>query len=307
MSQIVLKTGRIILGITLLLWLAKQINYLEFCNRLAHIDISHFAVGLLFFAIVLIFEVLKLFVLLYPKVGLKSTIRAIYIGSCLNNFLPSNIGGDAYKILALSKDGGDWVKWSSLVIADRAIGLAFLIISSIVLLFLCHQTIWQPLWIFLGPKFRLSINNILLTTGGLSLLILIGYWCRKYFLGFFAALINGWRDVKPWQYFMAFLSAAIFHLSRLGGIYFFLQSLGSPIAPVQILVTMTLVAIASILPLSIGAIGIREGAFAIGLGIYGVDFTTAVTTAMLVRLILWGQAVIGGIIMVSANDKRDNA
>lgn len=291
------------MGITLLFWLAKQINYLEFCNRLAHIDMPRFAIGLLFFAIVLIFEVLKLFVLLYPKIGLKSTIRVVYIGSCLNNFLPSSIGGDAYKILALSKDGGDWVKWSSLVIADRAIGLALLIISSIFLLFFCHQILWQPLWIFLGPKFRLSVNNILLTAGGMFLLILVGYWCRKYFLSFFAALVGGWRDVKAWQYFMAFLGSTIFHLSRLGGIYYFLQSLGSPIAPVQVLVTMTLVTVASVLPLSIGAIGIREGAFAIGLGVYGVDFTTAVTTAMLVRLILWGQAVIGGIIMVNVRDK----
>ncbi len=102
---------------------------------------------------------------------------------------------------------------------------------------------------------------------------------------------------------MALCHSAIFHICRLGGIYYFLQALGYKSYPPEVMITMSLAAIASLLPLSLGVLGIRESSFAMGLGIYGVDFTTTINTAMLVRLILWAQAATGGIIMVCSRNE----
>ncbi len=90
-------------------------------------------------------------------------------------------------------------------------------------------------------------------------------------------------------------------------VYFLAQSTGAGITFLQLMAVLPVISIVSALPISVGGWGVREGAFAVGLGFLGVPLETAVMISIEVGLISMLTTVITGMpALMAANFKRDS-
>jgi uncharacterized protein (TIRG00374 family) len=62
-----------------------------------------------------------------------------------------------------------------------------------------------------------------------------------------------------------------------------------------------------IIPLTPGSLGIREGAYVFFLGYLAIAEPTALSIGLLIRLITWTQAIIGGMILMQRGLSRPSA
>ena len=77
-------------------------------------------------------------------------------------------------------------------------------------------------------------------------------------------------------------------------IYILIFDLGGEIGFFQLLLVMLLVFIAGFLPISIGSLGVREGAIVVGLGWFGVSTPIAVSAALVSRALMYVVAASAG-------------
>ena len=64
------------------------------------------------------------------------------------------------------------------------------------------------------------------------------------------------------------------------------------------------IAILSTLPISIGGVGVREGASLYLLGKYGVSSADAVAASLLCLAIYWGMGLLGGILILIGKPQK---
>ena len=98
-----------------------------------------------------------------------------------------------------------------------------------------------------------------------------------------------------------FVCSALFQMSDIVGTYFIARSLGVVLPFTLFLVVVPVVFVATLLPISLGGLGVREGAFVYLLGLVGVDASSALALSLLVycnRLLLCG---VGGLLNVTWN------
>jgi uncharacterized protein (TIRG00374 family) len=95
-----------------------------------------------------------------------------------------------------------------------------------------------------------------------------------------------------------------FHALRITAIYFLVLCVGGVIAWHQIIFIVSVVAFVSLLPVSIGGLGLREGALAGGLVFMGVDPNAAIAVALFNLLVVWLKAAIGGVLLLSGGGIR---
>ncbi len=230
-------------------------------------------------------------------------IKLYFVGKFYNQFLPSQYGGDIIKAYILSKKEQDKIPSYSAVLFDRIVGVAsnFLLVFIIVALvmrelyflgytiyvllitpiaffifmYLCiHESIVIKICSFLehfkfhgiGDKikrFYLSIvsfkqfKSVLFLSFGVSMLVQLFYYTSFYAI---AHMIN--MNV-PWRYFLIF----------------------SPI-----------IAMISLLPISINGIGVRESGNIFFFTKIGATANQAFSFSLLIFIMLVIEGLIGGII-----------
>lgn len=289
---------KIILAMSLLYLITNKANFHDLKLTTANIDGYYLFYGIFFFIISICLEVIKLYALIRDIETLNNTIKITLIGNFFSNFLPSNIGGDVYKIFYLGRKINA-IKASVYVLIDRIIGIFILLISSFVVL--------------ISTDYKLNICKILLSISNkkfffpiltVFLFSLILFFTTRYrsklqatriIRDYLNKIITSFKEVTPSKYGAAGLSSGCFHFSRVMGVYCFLLALGQKVGASEILLVMAFTAVISLLPISIGALGLREGALVVGFGFFGVNYTVATSIALLLRVILSLPALCGGI------------
>lgn len=186
-------------------------------------------------------------------------IRLYWLGMFYNLFLPGAISGDGYKVIMLKKRfQSNYRKLTSAVLLDRVSGLVGLVIILAV-----------------NSVSVLSDNYIIALVSGVAVLSVAAlylvnrYWLRDFMPGFWSTL--GWGlVVQATQVGCAVLIMMALGISEERGIYMFLFLLSS---------------MASVLPLTIGGLGIREMVFLEGSGYFGLAGEQAVLISLIFYLI----------------------
>jgi glycosyltransferase 2 family protein len=190
----------------------------------------------------------------------RYNLKLYWLGMFYNQFLPSGIGGDAYKMLHLAQEYGESKKkMASLLFLDRLSGLMALVVLAIGLL------------AFILP-FQYKIVCVLFVPLGYvvyaQVLRLVGY--RSHLLGLDTELLS-----------------VMVQLAQLASAWFLLCSFGTTQLNLHYLFLFLCSSVASVLPISVGGLGLRELVFltganyldiskeiAVGLGFlfYGISF-----------------------------------
>jgi uncharacterized protein (TIRG00374 family) len=227
-----------------------------------------------------------------------SDLHRFYFTSVFfNNFLPTNIGGDTYRVYRTIKNGESKIGGFLAVLTERFTGIIALLLLGLV------------------GALVLWVNDI----GGLretkSIILLFGL----LIFGSFIAIILGYIVVKllqknghlPWKIkifkehvkdylnnpkeflYIIFLSF-FFHLFTAFMMSILIMAVGPSFPPVNLIVVLAVTNVVAMLPISINGIGLMDGSFIYVASHLGMNYEQALMVMLLNRAFLLLLSLIGG-------------
>ena len=223
--------------------------------------------------------------------------RYYFTAVFFNNFLPTSIGGDGYRIY---KTFGNPRSNSSSVIAvvmERLTGIIALLAIGYVCSFI----------VFHAHGDELSGTLITLGTAGIAMTIVAAL---------FFIFLQGYQRLKRWKSKPRLLQIVLEHgmdylrqpaasaYVMLISFYFHVQNsmtyylllrygAGVDISIPEVFVVLTLVTLVGVLPISINGLGVVDTTFVVLLAIYGVDNDSALAVMLIGRMLLIPVSLIG--------------
>ncbi len=227
-------------------------------------------------------------------VDLKYLLSLYYKGGFLNNFFPSNIGGDGYKFITLSKKLEAKDKAFISVLSDRLIGFVVLLCFCFISSILFYREFPQVI-----TSFFLSYKNILgLALLGVVLLSLVFFVFKEKIVYIKKHLVELKKTVK-WN--IIWLSI-LFNFVTIFNNYLISRAYGLDINFFHYLVFMPLILLLLFLPISFNGVGIREVSFVFFFGLLGVSPEQAFLLSFTPYLLSLITSFIGGVLFL----KRKN-
>lgn len=195
-------------------------------------------------------------------------LKLYWLGMFYNLFLPGAITGDAYKVVILTKKyATSYRKTTLAVLLDRVSGL-------------------------LGLALILSVYSVIvLKSRWYIVLALVAIACT--FILYYFVIRRYFKDFFP-NIFSTFAWAILVQGSQVVCAYFIMAALGIPAHVTEYIFIFLISSVAAVLPISIGAVGIREVVFLEGAKYFGgLDPDVSVVISFLFFLItvftsLWG-------------------
>lgn len=290
MKQRIFFILKILVSAVLVYWLIRHVDWQAVLTELTEVSWPLLILYVLLQLASILLSVRKWQVIAeFKKIefSLKEGFFTYLTGSFINNFLPSIIGGDAYRSLWLAEKSGARAAAVSTVLFDRFIGLWTTAIMAVLLSYLLRDAFAESL----ALSVTVSILVFLL-----FLDIIVTYlYCREWFPGLLAKIpfqkvrrlfteVVTYADKDLWLrtslWSIGFILAGLV-LSN----YVLFAALGYQLNFVSFLSVACLVAIVTSLPITIGNIGVKEWAHVVFFGLIGVSAEAAVTVALLSRFI----------------------
>jgi glycosyltransferase 2 family protein len=204
-------------------------------------------------------------------------LRASCTAYFFNNFLPSAIGGDVYRIYRTIPPGGEKSRAISAVLVERAVGLTVMLANGA-----CGA-------LFLWNTSPLAHSYLwIVASGAVAALVALAFVPRLARVAFFAPLAENLRRIaRPrveWSWLVAM--SFVFQFAVAMVLYLGFRAVGVELSiPAALLITAA-GGIASVLPISISGIGVVEGAIAGTAVALGVHYDQAVLAAIAIRLVV---------------------
>jgi len=225
--------------------------------------------------------------------GYGELFASYLTGLFFNNFLPSSIGGDAARAIAVGKKRGRIPEVASSVVAERLIAMASLAFVGLV-----------------GSAFS-RFHNLL------ALILLAAVFAFALFVN--AVLVSGWlpgplrrgsgkisRAVRaasesarllrdnPLSVARSFAGAVVFQIIVALVMQSCLFALGAAQVPfADIVFIASASSVLAMVPASINGYGLREGSYAILLAPYGISASVAVSASLLFAFLVAGFSITG--------------
>ncbi|CAO5682942.1 MAG: hypothetical protein HEEMFOPI_00824 [Holosporales bacterium] len=209
----------------------------------------------------------------------KKAFFQIFKGLALSQVLPSSLGGDAYRMMALSKYVP--VKKSLLIILmDRFIGLSmFFMFSLLASPFFIKILKESVIGYFLGFSligFLLGISFGLLIR---PYLIKILPSLDKYYTVFYSIF-------KRKYFFRLLISSVVCGVFFVLPVYLIGRALGVPLSAPCYFLVMPLIFIGTSLPISFAGWGVREGLFIMFLGVFGISNEASLALSIIYGVVM---------------------
>jgi uncharacterized protein (TIRG00374 family) len=246
------------------------------------------AAGLAATAVGIVLSTLRWWTVL-SALGLRARVRTLlnhYLaGLFVGNFLPSTIGGDVLRVARQSADNGDRPSTFASVVLERLTG--WLVLPLITLTAFVINPGLRELGHATALAFGPSVATLVLLCG---LLFAAAHprvggrlaesegWQR--FIGAVHLGITRFRK-HPGSVLNVLVVGFAYQLAVVLSAYLAARALGLDVGPTAILAFMPAVAIAQVLPISLGGLGVREGAFVLFLHPLGVQRGEAIALGLL--------------------------
>jgi glycosyltransferase 2 family protein len=234
------------------------------------------------------------------RISLRTALTATFESVFFQQVVPAGIGGDISRG-ARAYDSGISPQWALIgVVIDRAIGMVFVALTIVAAAVLSQSSL-------IGAR---AFSALLLTSAG----ILAGATC---------ATLLGARRTPPWPLARTnsvvallrafsqcmrspqFLSGVAFQLvcsnvACIASFFFCAQALGVHIGVWDAAIVIQGMVLVSVLPLSVGGWGLREGAAVVLFAPLGVDAAHAMAVSVLFGLVLTLLGGFGAIIWIAS-------
>lgn len=222
--------------------------------------------------------------------------QALYVGSFFNQVLPSSIGGDAWRIWFCTRAGVPFGVATNSVLIERLVGLlAVLLCFGLTFPLLMQRVGDAPvrwvLWLMLAGCLGAvaAVAVIALAARRLDSVKLLRPLVS---LGLALATVSRSSEVP-----LLLWTGLLGQLVAIVGFFVASRSVGAPLSFIDCAATLAPGLLMALIPVSLGGWGVREGAFVVLLGFYGVApeqglivsvlFGLALLVASLPGLALW--------------------
>jgi uncharacterized membrane protein YbhN (UPF0104 family) len=228
--------------------------------------------------------------------------RLLCSGFFLNNFLPTAVGGDAYRVYRTLPEEGYRLSALSAVVIERAVGFLALIMLG------CFGA-----WLLAGQFdiARVYFTLLLAFTGAgaLAVLLLERGWLR--------GLSERWRNLRAVnvihhdlgllkghrrEWLALFASSVLFQANSIGIVFLLFTAADADASLAQAALITAAVGFAAALPISINGLGVMEGALVATAVSLGLDYDKAIIVAFMRRTLSLGLAILCGLYLLQ--DRR---
>jgi hypothetical protein len=217
-------------------------------------------------------------------VSFFETVKIVFVGAFVSNFLPSTIGGDAVRIVYMRRYFSGWAVGAASVVMDRLLN----VLSFFITLPFSFITFGAQL---------LSILKIGQVAGGVMLAGAFvpdekkGRSWKQTFVQVKEALVL-WRS-QPWQLALAFVISWLSNFVMFLGVWVISRGLGIQVALYQVMGINVLTYLLTLLPISVNGYGVREVAMATLYMQLGATLEQASTLALITRFFMLMQTLPG--------------
>lgn len=280
---------KLIVSAGFLSWIIIKTNWQEVWVHLREVDVWKlfiYACVILLGIVISAYKWQMIASLKNMRFPLRYFFKFYLIGTFLNNFMPSFIGGDTFKAYQIGKHDKRYVEAASTVMIDRITGFAGASILVFLFSLLNIQTVFQN-------KILLIMNALIIASFVFDVLV-----AKIKSLPFFEK-IRAWLPEKILhlldelgQYNKSAVLKKAIVLSMVFGMvgvalanYILFWAVGIHIGLLDYLSVIFIISIISALPISINNIGLKEWAYITFFGLFGVSASLVVTAALLSRFI----------------------
>jgi uncharacterized protein (TIRG00374 family) len=237
--------------------------------------------------------------------SLRTLIRLYLIGMFFNNVLPSRFGGDVVRAYGASINVTTGTRSAAAVIMDRLVGAISVLLIGVIAVVLNPSVIPWPLrqTLLFGLVVGLAVVGLLLARtpvhGAARRLLalfdrlpLVG----RRLGGRLTAAADAVRAYAgaPGLIARALLISMVANGLSIVNLYLYAVSVGANVRLAEAAVVAPVVLAVGLLPISLNGLGTVELTFVVLLGLMGVDPEVALAVAILRRLVLLGQSLVGG-------------
>ena len=217
------------------------------------------------------------------------------------------MGGDAYRIMYLRNIGNcNWAKPVTLTFIERFVGMATLFFAGMIYLFMRGNLLSSKI----GAISPVSLSGLHLPEWLTVCIVLalimklvfrtkIQHWWKKIFI-FLQECKTVIKETGLSVWLWLIVLSIFFHALRAIGFYCFVLYFHECINWFDLVFVLFFTAFVSIVPVTIGGLGLIEGATAFSLVLFGVTGSSAVAIAFLNRLVWIAYAAIGGVWFILA-------
>ncbi|GAC1425132.1 MAG: hypothetical protein NVSMB57_16790 [Actinomycetota bacterium] len=294
---------RVAVGAAVFVFLILRTNLHDLGSQLSHTNASLVVVAVLVFFFGLGVSALRwreyLVALDYPM-PYPTLFRMYFVGTFFNAFLPTGIGGDAYKAVRIGKARGNTPRVFSSVFLDRfagIVGLALLGGGSAIVRLATGDRSWVVALAALGALGILGAAGLLLGPGerllGRGRLIKetgIGGKLREMIRGIHQAGRHPRAAARGMLLGILFQALVIvYHMVLASALHIHV--------PVLVMASIiVLISVAILIPISLSGLGVLEFVYIHALHLYGTPIATATAFALVLRAVLLLSSGAGGIV-----------
>jgi uncharacterized membrane protein YbhN (UPF0104 family) len=307
-SFVIRLTGTLV-STALFIWLISRQKWDVMFDKASGIALWAVFLAVSFYLLSYGFNTLRWSILLWAqdvKISFWRVYRFNWTGVFASNFLPSTIGGDGFRMLAIHRYTGRTSISIGSVVLDRIINMvamACLIPAPLAIfgtILLVRGQLWPEIESHAMASSPARIVQHAVAEGRLALTF-IPLGCQKIFEKYFPKIVAAIRlwGSKPWTYIYAFLVAWPSNLLPMAATYLLARQLGMNVTYWQVIGIQTLTYFLSVLPISVNGYGLREVAYTTLYTALGSTLEQASTLALVTRFLIVLTTLPGAIWLTS--------
>jgi uncharacterized protein (TIRG00374 family) len=247
--------------------------------------------------------------------GLPYLLSSYFISMFFNNFLPSGFGGDAVRAYEAARHTGKGAESVTSVVIERGSGMVSVFAAgSLFALLVPSLPTGVALLahaLFLGSL--IGVWALWLDLTG-NILNFIGARLPKFLTGIWAKGMKVYEEFRAYRREWRLLGAVLWQsiitlVLTLASVYVLLLAFNQPKSFAAFAAVYSIVTAIDILPISLNGLGVRENAYVyfLGLAPLFVQPDVALGVAVLVRLLVFIQAGMGGIAWLARSVRHEPA
>lgn len=239
------------------------------------------------------------------EMSFRRLLGTYLVGSFFSTVLPTSVGGDAVRAVDMASATGRVADSTSSVLIERGMGLLAVIgAGSLFGLFLDPGKVPQAFILAIHAMFLSGLIGMIVVRQGWFIGPLEGLMLR-FHLGRFVEKARHLHDAlsghlgRPAILAQMLVLSIIANALTMGATYIVLTAVTDPIRLAAFVPMIALTTTAELIPISIASLGVKESAYVFFLGLAGVSRPEAGVIALIMRVLTWGHALLGGIVFLS--------
>ena len=280
---------KIVVSLFLVYLLIINVNWQEVWGYIVHANVYLICMYVIFYFLGILISARKWQILAHFKKFTQKYFfyfKSYLLGTFLNNFFPSFVGGDTYRVYSLGNSTKRISESSTTIVADRISGLVGVMILAIIFALFNKNVLFDEniiVYIILG---LICLTLIFIIT-----LLFFHTKFIQYFMRLFPQFIQKYAG-QLMQFcegnimISAFMHSFLFAIIGIAiANYLLFMAIGVQLTWTDYISVIFLSSIISAVPISIGNIGVKEWAYVFLFGIFGVSASAAVTVVLLSRVL----------------------